>query len=364
MLLKYALGLDISSKKIDCCFSSIDRTQAVKAIASTSITNDLSGFRNLVTWVQKHQKEQDVAMVVNMEATGVYYENCALYLFQNGFAVCVVLPNKSQKYFAAIGHKSKNDKIDAKGLARMAAEQSLSLWQPMGDFFYTLRTYTRQHQNLQEQKTVVGNQLHALERGMYRNKVVEKQLSKMIQLIEKQIEEVEQTILDHLESNEKVFETVQNICKIKGVGTTTIATLLAETNGFLLFENSKQLVSYAGYDVVENQSGSHIGKTKISKKGNSRIRRALFMPAFLVVRHKQGVFENLYERTLKKHGIKMKSYVAVQKKLLTTVYALYKSNKPFDNDFHKKNSHANDVTTQGKHTNELTQHVSSTLIQK
>jgi transposase len=52
-------------------------------------------------------------------------------------------------------------------------------------------------------------------------------------------------------------------------------TVIAETNGFTLFENSKQLVSYAGYDVVENQSGKRVGKTSISKKGNYRIRRII-----------------------------------------------------------------------------------------
>mgnify|MGYP000961798970 CR=1 FL=1 len=43
----------------------------------------------------------------------------------------------------------------------------------------------------------------------------------------------------------------------------TVAKILAETDGLELFENSKQLVSYAGYDVDENCSGKHKGKTKI-----------------------------------------------------------------------------------------------------
>jgi hypothetical protein len=44
------------------------------------------------------------------------------------------------------------------------------LWQPMGKFFYELRQYTRQYQNLQEQKTVFNNQLHALEHAMFKSK--------------------------------------------------------------------------------------------------------------------------------------------------------------------------------------------------
>jgi len=41
----------------------------------------------------------------------------------------------------------------------------------------------------------------------------------------------------------------------------------------LFFKNQRQLVSFAGYDVIENSSGKHRGKTKISKKGNAHIRR-------------------------------------------------------------------------------------------
>lgn len=75
------------------------------------------------------------------------------------------------------------------------------------------------------------------------------------------------------------------ICAIKGVGIKTVATLTAETNGFLLFNNTRQLASFAGYDTVENQSGRQVGKTRISKKGDSHIRRILHMPALNVVRH-------------------------------------------------------------------------------
>ncbi|MEI9945951.1 MAG: IS110 family transposase [Chitinophagaceae bacterium] len=59
------------------------------------------------------------------------------------------------------------------------------------------------------------------------------------------------------------------ICSIPGVGLLTAVTVLAETNGFDLIRNKKQLTSYAGLDVREKQSGTSVkGKPKISKKGN------------------------------------------------------------------------------------------------
>ena len=42
----------------------------------------------------------------------------------------------------------------------------------------------------------------------------------------------------------------------------TVATVLAETNGFALFKSASQLVRYSGYDVIENQSGGHQGQNQ------------------------------------------------------------------------------------------------------
>ncbi len=268
-----------------------------------------------------------------MEATGVYYEQCAMYLYKNGFTVIVVLPNKAKKYLQAKGLKSKNDKIDAKGLGQMGAEQKLESWQPMDDYYYTLRSLTRHHESLHDLKTNINNQLHADNTGIYTNKQIDKQLNKLIDTINKQIAEIEKSIEDHIASDTTVQQKVNGIIKIKGVGLMTVATLLAETNGFLLFNNTPQLVSFAGYDVIENQSGKHKGKTRISKKGNRHIRRILHMPAFNVIRYQVSPFFQLFNRTIQKHNIKMKSYVAVQKKILVIIYSLWKNNKGFDENY-------------------------------
>jgi transposase len=329
-MLKYALGIDISKKDIHACLSVIDSRQQVKVKASSKFANRGQGFKDLILWVRRHKKEADVPLVIAMEATGVYYEACALFLFKNGFEVAVVLPNKGKKYLQAVGLKTKNDKIDAAGLARMGAEQCLELWQPMDEFFYTLRALTRHYQSLQEFKTNINNQLHADEYSIYSSKKVTKQLKRLITGIEKQLKEIEQDIHDHLYSNTTVAEKINHITDVKGVGYMTVATVLGETNGFVLFKSAAQLVSYAGYDVIEDQSGNHQGKTKISKKGNSHIRRAMHLPAFNMIRYDVGNFKPFFERILERHHQKMKAYVAVQKKLLVLIYTLWKKNEEFN----------------------------------
>lgn len=329
MNLKYSVGLDVSSKKINACMSIIDEKQKVSVKSSCVIANTKKGFENLKDWIAKHKKEE-ISIVVCMEATGIYHENCAYYLFEKGFAVSIILPNKAKKYIEAIGLKSKNDSIDAKGLAQMGAEQCLDTWQPIGTFFYQLRLLTRQHQNVTELKTVLKNQLDALGFAMHQSEEVNDQLKQTINLFETQIKELDNAIKSLIKTDEIIKDKVNNILLMKGLGVLTLATVLAETNGFELFNNYKQVVSYAGYDVVEAQSGTRVGKTKISKRGNSRIRRAMHMPSLVVIQCKVKPFKDLWDRTYEKHGIKMKSYVAVQKKLLVMIYHLWNKNQAYD----------------------------------
>lgn len=320
---------DVSSKELYACLSVIDPLQKVTAKSISKFSNNPNGFDSLVAWLTKHYKQKDISLVVVMEATGVYYENVALFLHLKGYKVSVVLPNKAKKYLQATGLKSKNDTIDAQGLARMGAEQSLDHWQPKDEYFYQLRSLTRQHQSLQELKTNINNQLHADQHGMYQNEVVISQLTHLITTINDQIKGMEAAIAAHLTKDKEVAKLVEGITLIKGVGALTAAIILAETNGFALFKNIPQLISYAGYDVVEHQSGNYKGKTRISKKGNGHIRRCLHMPSLAVIRYQQSSFIQLFNRTLQRHGIKMKSYVAVQKKLLVLIYVMWKKKEAY-----------------------------------
>jgi transposase len=328
-LIKYSIGVDGAKDKFDVCLMSVDNKLDSKINATKKFMNTPSGFREFLGWTQKHCKEA-VPVEVLMEATGVYYEKLAIFLTEKGVTTFVVLPNKARKYMQSLGLKSKNDRIDAKGLALMCIGQKFKAWKPMGRYFYELRQLTRHYQSTQELRTVFINQLHALQHSGYTSKTVSKQLKKTIALFEKQIKAFKQEIVKHVDINEEVKRKVGHICLIKGVDVLTVATVAAETNGFELFDNESQLVSYAGYDVIENSSGDHKGKTKISKKGNSRIRRILHMPALNVVRYKETSFQRLQERVFERTKIKMKGYVAVQKKLLIVMMSIWKNDVPYD----------------------------------
>ncbi len=333
--LKYGLGIDMAMEKFDVCLSIIDRQQHVTIRAQCSFKNNKSGFETFLKWVSKNTNLA-IPVAYLMEATGIYYEQLAWFLHSKKCIVSVVLPNKAKKYKDALGLKSKNDRIDAKGLSQMVCEQNVTLWKPLSNSFYLLRLITRQIQSNTEQSTVLKNQLHALQYGMYRDKTIEKMHIRQIELLQKNKKELQLRIKQLVEEDDILKKKFDNICKIKGLGLQNLAIIVAETNGFTAFENISQLVSYAGYDVVENQSGNRTGKTKISKKGNSHIRSCLHFPAFNMITYNIAPFKNLYERVYDKSKIKMKAYTAVQKKLLALIYTLWKKDEPFNQD-HENN---------------------------
>ena len=100
-----------------------------------------------------------------------------------------------------------------------------------------------------------------------------------IALLNKQEHQIKAEIHELLKQNQQVKAIVKRICSVIGIGVLTAATTLAETNGFDLIRNKRQLASYAGFDIIDKQSGTSIkGKSRISKKGNKYLRKAMHMP--------------------------------------------------------------------------------------
>jgi transposase len=335
-LIKYCVGIDVSKAELVVCFRSIDTEQHSLIKGSRTFDNTKKGFVALVSWIEKFRKEQDIPLLVVMEATGVYHEAAAYFLVDKGYPLSIVLPNKAKKYMQSLGLKSKNDRIDASGLAQMGCDQRLALWQKPTEETMQLRDLTRYLEFLHTQMTDCRNRLESYEHRGVPTDMVVKQLKGLIKTLEKQVKEVHHQITQHIKSHPQLADKVALVTSINGVGELTAAVIISEMNDFQLIENQRQLVSFCGYDVVENQSGKRSGKTKISKKGNAHVRRILYMPVLSVVRLGVKPFKDLFDRVLERTGVKMKAYVAVQKKLLTTIYTLYKKNEFFDPQYSNK----------------------------
>lgn len=335
MMFDHSLGIDVAGKDFRVCLKIRRSNGQIKVKGSRKFSNTVKGFESLINWVDSKQIN-DQPMRAVMEATGIYYESLAYFLHEQGWQVFVLLPNRIKGYFKFLNQKSKTDKIEAQGLAELGINHQLPSWEPASPQMYSLKRLSRERNTLIDEKTVISNRLHAEQSCKSPDRRSIRRLKQLLGLINKQVKEVEQDLSQGLEQDPELKQRIDNICQVKGLGWITVLCIIAETNGFKLVTHRSQLVSYAGYDVVERQSGSTInGKTRISKKGNRHIRRALHFPALSVVKY-HDEFTNLYKRVYDRTKIKMKGYVAVQRKLLVLIYTLYKKNEAYDPKYPQK----------------------------
>jgi transposase len=335
IVLKQSLGLDVSKNTIHVCFAQQEISKKFRIMGTRKFANTVAGLKQMETWLRRFRKE-DIELHLLMEATGVYYEAAAFFFKEQGYRVSVALPNKTKAYARSLNYKSKTDVVDAKILAQMALERDMAEWNPAGQNMRKIKLLCRERVELLQLKTATSNRLHARNHAHQPEKASLKRAKDLLIFLQKQITETEKAIADAVTADAEISAKVELLCSIQGVGLITAATIIGETNGFVLFKNKGQLVCYAGYDVVENQSGTSLhGKTRISKKGNAFIRRALHFPALSAVKH-EPTLRNLYDRVFDSTRIKMKAVVAVQRKLLVLMYTLYKKDEKFDPNFQDK----------------------------
>jgi transposase len=325
---RQSVGIDIAKLSFTACIcrsyndSRIDLSEVLK------FENSKQGFNQLLKWVRKHVMVATQVCFV-MEATGIYYEPLAYHLVKLHQPVSVLLPNKVKHYAKSLNIKSKTDIIDAGVIARLGAERLLPLWEPPASIFKGLRDLTRLYTDLKGQRTVFVNRLKSIQSGNDPLPFILESTRSIINKLDKEIEKCKVEIQQHIDREKWLADKVKKIQTIKGVGFITIAIILAETQGFKLISNSKQLASYAGYDVIEKESGSSIkGKTRISKKGNSRIRAALHFPALVAATHNQAL-RAVYTRINEKKTSKMVGATALQRKILVLIYSLWKNDTTY-----------------------------------
>ena len=333
-ILRQNVGVEVDAKKLKLSFQHLDEEFKIKIVGSRTFDNSVKSFPEIKHWIEK-KKADNVAVNFTMEATGVYYENVAYFFCDNSeYEIHVVLGNISKAYLKSLNMRSKTDEIDAKGLGQMGVERDLDIWNPASSQMRTIKKMCRERNRMIKQKTMTSNQLHS-ELASYEpsQSVVERSVDR-IEFLEKQIKAVVKEIKLLVEKDEVLTERIDNVCTIRGVAFITAISVVSEANGFILIKNRSQLVSYCGYDIKKKESGTSIkGVETISKQGNSHIRGALYMAAMSAVQHDEH-HKNYYTRIVEKTSIKLKGSVAIQRKLLLLIYALYTKNEAYDPMYH------------------------------
>jgi transposase len=343
ILLKQTVGIDVSYKTFDARFGTINTQQQITLSPSKSFKNSLAGFKLFLRWLKKYILSDDIPLVFVMEATGVYYEQLAHFLFQHKYQVAVILPNKIRNYAKSLESKSKTDPLDAAVITRFGLERLLTLWNPPSENMKTLRDLCREYHCLKANCTQIKNQLHALKSSFKPHRESFKRKTLLLKFLQRQIVLIQKELRALVKTEPDLAQRLKNIKTAKGLGDMTILTVLSETRCFELVSNQKQLTSYAGLDIVFNDSGLKKGRTSISKKGNTFIRKALFMPALSACRANPQM-KQLYQRLVSKGKNKKLAVIAVARKLLLLIYTLWKSNSVYIPNYHSQASPSSAVS--------------------
>lgn len=332
---KQCVGIDISKANFSAVICSRSSTDDLSYSAGRKFDNDKKGFNQLTRWAAK-ESDKGTLMVFLVEATGVYHENLAQHLHGIGKTVHLILPNTSKNYFRSLNIKTKTDDVDARILAQFGVERTHREWQPPKKIFREMRDLSRYRIQLQEQKTALANIAHSKEYSHEVSSDIMKSNKKLIRVLDKEIDAIKSKLEALVATDEELSERIRKICTTKGLAIQTVAGLIAETNGFEGFSNGKQLASFAGYDIVHQESGTSLkGKTRISKKGNRYIRHLMYHPAMSASKHVPE-FKKLRDRVFERTWIPMKAQCAVQRKLLLLTYTLWKNETEYEPEYYKK----------------------------
>jgi transposase len=154
-------------------------------------------------------------------------------------------------------------------------------------------------------------------------RMAQKELKVIIQQYDLYMEQLSEIEAD-MEELALQVPGVKEMLTIKGVGITTAAGFMAEVGDMGRFSHPSQIQKLAGLNLVENSSGTHKGKTTISKRGRSRLRSILFKVIMPLVA-KNDEFKLLHEHytTRREDPLKKKqSLILLCCKLIRIFYAL------------------------------------------
>ncbi len=315
------LGIDIAKKKFDVSLY-VSGKYKHKTVANTQ-----SGFEELSTWLTKNGIDKVHAC---MEATGILWEALATYLHDAGHVVSVVNPARIKAFGESELSRTKNDKADAKLIARFCEAMKPTPWQPDPLEIRTLQALGRRRDALIAMRT------QELNRDISTDPTVNSSIQSVIGFLDKEIELITKLIKDHINNHPDLKRKRDLLKSIPGVGDVTAEAVISEFNGFETFEKIEQVVAYMGLSPKEKSSGSSVrGKSQICKTGNIRLRKALFMPA-LVASQRNPAVKALYERLKAKSKNGLIIACACMKKLVHIMFGVVKNNKPFDPTYYLK----------------------------
>lgn len=315
------IGIDISK---DTFTASLLTDPETLLFFGETFENGDDGFKTLLKRVDAFGVPHDAPFV--MEATGVYGERLATFLYHQDRAVHV---EPAVKISRAFRDDEKTDPIDSRMIAEYGYRyrDQLHVWKPKDRIVEEVRVLMVNRELFIKQRTASKNVLkamrHKTEQGLQHFH------SEQIAFLTSRIKAIEGAIKDTFKQNAVTQQHVTNLDTIPGVGLIFIANFFDVTDGFTQI-NYRSLARYLGIIPRKHQSGTSVKKKPRSKKtGPARMRKQLFLSSMTSIKTEGPLKEYFYKKQATgKHGKIVLAIIA--NKLLKISCAVVLSGQPYD----------------------------------
>ena len=319
---KYFVGVDIASSTF---MMSVGTQPWELVLGPQEFENTEDGYQAMVECLVSHQLFPE-QMIVCMEATGVYGEGLAYFLYAKGYRVAVQPPLEVKRAFKPNGPKT--DAVDSIQITEYACRfaDKLAFWKPRSEILEQVKVLLATREQFVAQNTAHKNTLQAIQRKKVKTPFAEQAHLQMIEQFKKQIRAIDQEIRRLIESDPTFKQTLLLLLSIPGVGLLLGAHMLLLTN---VSADYKELASFLGISPNQHLSGSSVYKTPTSRHFGPPAERKLLYLAACSLRTHQEQFRTYFLRKTAQGKSPRLVLNNIANKLIKIICAVLRSQKPY-----------------------------------
>lgn len=315
------IGVDVSKMTLDSAFSLVK--------AHMKIPNSLAGFKRWLKWALSLSVGSEIWIV--MEHTGYYSFQFELFLQQQGITYSKVPAIEIKRSVGLV--RGKSDKADAQMISeygRLRQDQLKAQSAPVkgvtelkellslrGKLVADRSGYKVRLKEMKATRGYVAGSVHVLVQ------------QNQIQALSLAIRTIEKAIREQIGQDQGLSANYKLLLTIKGIGPVTAAYMLACTENFSRFANSRKFSCYAGLAPFEHSSGTSIkGKQRVSHYANKKAKCLLNLSALVAIRFNPEL-KAYYERRVAEGKNKMSVLNIIRNKLVDRMFAVIKRQTPY-----------------------------------
>ena len=304
------VGVDVSKAWLDLWLAPLKRFDR--------ISNDAAGWACLIEQVRTLGSAAGI--VVAFEASGGYEAGLRRALLEAGLETRRLNPARVRLYAKSLGRNAKNDRIDARVIARYAeaADTAPEILDAAREDLAELVSHRRR---LVAERVAVENQT-----SMLRSGVLQAQNRSRLALITRQISQLDAMIREAIGQIPSLLAKLQLLKTLKGVKEVTAVALVSQLPELGRL-NRRAIAALVGLAPFDHDSGTFKGTRSIAG-GRAPVRTALYMAARAAALSKSPLGD-YYRRLIAAGKLPKVATVALMRKMLVTLNAMVREGTPW-----------------------------------